>query len=332
MAQIVRHDDQRLTWEGAMSVERSEEASQAWRIQVAERSLFPPEVVGLAAMAAGVRITFATDSSSLAIAFSASSDASSPLDVVCNGELVATLPVQGMERAELHDLPGSGLRRVELWLPHYGQFRLKAIEIDDNATIERVEQKRRRWITYGSSITQCHASRSPTHTWPAIVARRMGWDLVCLGFSGQCHLDPMIARMIRDTPADYISICAGINVYGGSTLSPRTFRPALIGTVKIIREKHPTTPLAVISPIYSPPREQTPNAVGYTLVQMRQHVEEAVSLLCDAGDANIHYVNGLEIFGPELAEYLPDELHPSHEGYARLAENFLARVAQPLFR
>src|SRR5690606_37434801 len=115
-------------------------------------------------------------------------------------------------------------RRIELWLPHFGQFRLKAIEIDDDATFARVESKARRWITYGSSITQCRASRTPTQTWPAIVARRMGLDLVCLGFSGQCHLDPMVARLIRDTPADYLSICAGINIYGGASLGKRSFK------------------------------------------------------------------------------------------------------------
>ena len=26
------------------------------------------------------------------------------------------------------------------------------------------------------------------------MARRLGWDLTCLGFSGECHLDPIAAR------------------------------------------------------------------------------------------------------------------------------------------
>ena len=68
----------------------------------------------------------------------------------------------------------------------------------------------------------------------------------------------MIARMIRDLPADFLSMKVGINIQGGNTLNERTFRAAIIGFVQIVREKHPDTPFAVISPIYSPPRETTP--------------------------------------------------------------------------
>ena len=74
----------------------------------------------------------------------------------------------------------------------------------------------------------------------------------------------------------------------------RTFRPAVIGFVHIVREKHPDTPLVVISPIFSPPRETTPNAAESTLTQMRVEVAEAVDAMQDRGDTNLHYVDGLD--------------------------------------
>ena len=91
----------------------------------------------------------------------------------------------------------------------------------------------------------------------------------------------------------------------------RTFRPAVIGFVHIVREKHPDTPLVVISPIFSPPRETTPNAAESTLTQMRVEVAEAVDAMQDRGDTNLHYVDGLDLFGPDLAHLLPDDLHPT---------------------
>ena len=180
-----------------------------------------------------------------------------------------------------------------------------------------------RWITYGSSITHCRAAASPTLTWPSIVARARDYDLTCLGFGGQCHLDTLIARVIRDRDADLISLCLGINVYGSASLNSRTFGPGIVGFVKIVREKHPETPLVLLSPIFSPGREDTPNEVGFTLSQMRGEVAMAVEKLESNGDKNIHYLNGLDIFSSEHAHLLPDDLHPNTEGYGIMAGKML---------
>lgn len=166
----------------------------------------------------------------------------------------------------------------------------------------------------------------PTRTWPAIVARRLGLDLTCLGFGGQCHLDPILARTIRDLPADVISLKLGINTHGGS-LSPRAFRPAVIGYVERIREKHPVTPLLLCSPIYSAPRESASvSGDEYTLEFMRKEIRETVEMYRRRGDSAIHYLDGLDLCGPELAGYLPDEVHPNGEAQPMLAENFIKAI------
>ena len=80
------------------------------------------------------------------------------------------------------------------------------------------------------------------------------------------------------------------------------------------------------SPIWGHDRETTPNAVGLTLQQMRVEVREAVESFRQRGDDNIYYVDGLKLFGEELAHLLPDNLHPNAEGYRRMGENFLKEV------
>jgi hypothetical protein len=322
--------DDRLSWPGAISLQQGDGWVQPWRIPYEERALFPPDALReRAAMPAGVRLTFRSDTTFVAGEVEPQAE-SSPIDCCCDGAVVGSAELADRRSFRFDGLP-AGEKTIELWLPQFGEFRLRALELADGATFAAAKDDRPRWVTYGSSITQCRTAASPTQTWPAIVAREHGLNLTCLGYGGQCHLDPMVARMIRDLPADYLSICAGINIYGANSLGPRSFGPALIGTIATIREKHAETPLAVISPIFSPPRETTENAVGFTLAGMREEVASVVETLRARGDRHVHYVDGLRIFGPDLAHLLPDDLHPDAEGYRLMGANVLREVAGPHF-
>ncbi len=330
MSFLLQPDDHRLSWQGAVSLNRTDEWVAPWRMPYEDRGLFPPEALQeRAAMPAGVRIAFRSDT--CAVAGRIEPDPGPALlDLLCDGQLQGSVSLDGKDGFRFEHLP-SGDKLIELWLPQYGQFRLRALELVEGATIAPFDDTRPKWITYGSSITHCRAAESPSQTWPAIVARTLGLNLTCLGYGGNCHLDPMIARMIRELPADFLSMKVGINIYGSESLNVRTFRGGIIGFVQTIRDKHPDTPLAVISPIYSPPRETTPNAVGFTLQAMREEVAEAVNALRAHGDRNIHCFDGLKLLGPESTHLIPDQTHPDAEGYKALAQNFLREVAPTLF-
>ncbi|MDA1190830.1 MAG: GDSL-type esterase/lipase family protein [Candidatus Poribacteria bacterium] len=321
----LKPSDPRLTWQGTISVEHTDEYSQPWRIPYAKRPLFHSELALRAAMSAGVRIAFHSDTQSVSGKIVAQ-EGIKPIDCAVNGQVVSTVALTGQDTFRFDHLP-SGKKLIELWLPQSGgEFRLKSLTLDDGASVEPREDTRPKWITYGSSITHCGEAKSPAYTWPGVVARGADLNLTCLGFGGQCHLDPMIARTIRDQEADIVSMCVGINIQGGGTLSPRTFQAAIIGTVQTIRDNHPNIPIVCMSPIYSPPREDKDNNVGFSLQKMRVHVAEAVEALKSCGDPNIHYVDGLDVFGKELNHLLPDQLHPNADGYIKMGENFLEKV------
>ncbi len=325
----LKPDAPQLTWQGAVSLQETEAGIMPWRTPHSSHVLFPEPLLERSAMPAGVRISFRSNTTRVSGNIAPQKE-SGILDLCCDGEVVASLDLAEKDAFAFENLP-DGEKLIELWLPQFGRFQLRSLEIDDGATLDAFTDPRPRWITYGSSITQCRTAASPTQTWPAIVAREHGLNLTGLGYGGQCHLDAMVARMIRDLPADYISMCLGINIQGASSLGPRAFRPAIIGAVQIVREKHPDIPIVLMSPICCPPREENPNTVGFHLKRMREEVQAAAEALQTHGDQNVHYVDGLRVFGADYVHLLPDDLHPDAEGYRVMGKNFVAEVAEKFF-
>jgi len=326
---IIAHNDPRLSWHGQVSLEQTADYTRPWRIPFEQKVLFQPDLAIRAGMQAGIRLAFHSNTRQLSgtiVPF----EGAQKIDLYVDGTFFGTADFADKSTFTFADIP-AGEKLLELWLPQSGDFALRQLEIEDAATLSPAEDTRPKWITYGSSISHCGSAASPSFTWPGVVARARDLNLTCLGYGGQCHLDIQIGRMMRDLPADYISICAGINIYGSGSLSARTFGPNLIGFVQLLREKHPQTPLALISPIYSFDRETNPNATGWTLQDYRNAVAEAAQTLQDFGDQNIIYVNGLDLFNEDLGHLMPDDLHPDAEGYKTMGANFLKHAAPRLF-
>lgn len=321
----IDHTDPRLSWHGHVSLEQTNQYTRPVRIPFEQRGLFPAALLPAAMTQAGIRLAFRSDTDSIQGLIVEYAE-NQKLDLFVNGTFHQTVDLQGRDQFEFRGLP-DGENLLELWLPQRGDFALRELTLNEGASLAPYKDDRPKWITYGSSITHCRSADSPSQTWPAIVAREKQLNLTCLGYGGQCHLDIQIARMMRDLPADYISICAGINIYGRGSLNVRTFVPSLVGFVQLLREKHPRTPLALISPIYGCHRETTPNNVDWTLNDYRRGVEEATEILRAHGDSAVLYVNGLDLFGSDLEKYLPDQLHPDAEGTRKLAANFLTKAA-----
>jgi hypothetical protein len=124
----------------------------------------------------------------------------------------------------------------------------------------------------------------------------------------------------------------------------RTFVPALHGFLDTVRDGHPTTPVAVITPIICPTAEERPGptvmgpdkrfhaverpaelATGaLSLGRIRELITAVVDARVRAGDANLHVVDGTALFGAADLDDLPDGLHPNAAGYRRMGERFHA--------
>jgi lysophospholipase L1-like esterase len=246
------------------------------------------------------------------------------------------------------------LKDVEIWLPHNEITQLVALRTD--APVEPVpDEGRRVWLHHGSSISQGSDAASPTTTWPALAASLGEVELVSLGLGGSALLDPFTARVLRDTPADLVSVKIGINLVNTDAMRLRAFTPAVHGFLDTIRDGHPTTPLLVVSPILCPIHEDTPgpsapdfsNFAGGRIrfVATGDPAERAAGKLTlnvirdelarvqqrSADDPHLHHLDGRELYGDEdVAELpLPDGLHPDADTHRRIGERFAALAFGP---
>lgn len=330
----VAPSDPRLSWPGSISLEITTGGGAVpWRLPHDRLAYFPShepwgDLSYASALVSGVRIAFASDAREIGV-LHVPTDKPRPLDMCCDGRLVATVMPDADGWFCCDGLP-EGEKDIELWLPVGARFELRGLRLSPDARLRRIIDRRPRWVAYGSSLTQAAGAASPTQTWAAIVARARDVNLTNLGFTGHCQLEPMVARLLRDRPLEALSICAGANCYDGA-LTRRTFRAALIGFVQIVREKHPFAPIALASPPHAPAREngRGPNAAGWTMPLIREEIEAAAEVLRRHGDEGIFYVHGPQLLGPDDAHQPPDGVHPGPDGYRLIAERY-DRLAGPL--
>lgn len=244
-------------------------------------------------------------------------------------------------------LGGDGPKDVEVWLPHDEQTEL--VDLRADAPVVPLAEGRPRWLHHGSSISHGSSAVHPTEPWPVVAARLLGLDLVNLGLGGSALLDPFVARTIRDTPADLISLKIGINLVNQDLLRRRALGPAVHGWLDTIRDGHPTTPIRLVSPIHCAMHESVPGPTvpdlaalaegrvaflaggdpadvargALTLQVVRDVLAEAVTR---RDDPHLTYVDGLALYGAEdeLRLPLPDHLHPDSATHRLLGERFAA--------
>lgn len=242
----------------------------------------------------------------------------------------------GPTRVRLATGTSSTQTRVQLWLPHNAAVEI--ISVAASAPLSAgANTPGLRWVHHGSSISQCIEADGPLGTWPTVAARKLGWALTNLGFAGQAMLDPFVARTIRDLPADVITLKLGINLINGDAMRSRTFVPAVHNFIDIIRERHPDTPLVLLSPISCPIHETTPGPTlltengdhrgdpdnvwpgALTLSIVRDHLEHIAST---SDDAHLHYLDGRTLLGEGDVGHLYDHLHPDAAGYRLMGTRF----------
>ncbi len=324
-------------------------ALQPLRMPVAERHLHDRLTRWVAAIPSGVRLRLRTDSRSLRLwtqqrqTWAADKpEWPSHYDLLVDGERIRRVSAQGgakriplgdvlgdeHARLALDDLP-AGDKRIELWFPTAATIAIERIAIDDGATLQPWSDARPRIVFHGSSNTQCASAAGGSESWPAIACALADARLLNLGWAGSCLLSASAARLVRDEPAAAIVLELGVNVWAEGLLKERTFRDSAHAMIALIRERHPRTPMAIVSPFLLQAGEDAGDQQGLSARHMRQILAEVVAAHREHGDAALHHVDGLALFGHADAPLQPDGVHPNAAGYRRIGERFHAAMLAP---
>ena len=370
----------RIVLRGAVEVERTPRGLRPHRLPSWARQQVPDLFMAqTSAESAGVRLAFRTAATAIELDVSArrlAPDATSDLPasryaLTTAGAVVAEARAVAGTRylftfddpsGRIIDGPPSTVRFAdlpavetdyELWLPFTDAVEILALRADAPIMPPR-HWDAMRWLHHGSSISHGYRAEATTGTWPVVAALATDVALTNLAFSGSAMLDPFTARTMRDQPADFISLKVGINLVNGDAMRMRTFRPAVDGFLDTIRDGHPSTPIAVVSPIFCEPVEaaagptvQDPTrpyewsiaggteadvAMGkLSLRSIRATLAETVERR-RATDPSLHYVDGLSLYGAADAARmpLPDNLHPGPDVQRMIGERFADQVLRPL--
>lgn len=225
------------------------------------------------------------------------------------------------------------------------------MELRSDAPVGPAPSAPRRWVHHGSSISQGSNATSPARTWPSLVARGAAAELVNLGMGGAAMVDPLMARVIRDAPADVISLAFGINVVNADAMRRRSFVPGVHGFLDTIRDGHPRVPLLLATPLYCAIHEDTPGPLSIDPEALRagtlryaatgdpQDVptgrltlrvirELLAAVVAERNDPHLHLVDGLSLYGEAdaAAHRVEDGLHPDIATHALIVERLLAQV------
>ncbi|MCC3295908.1 GDSL-type esterase/lipase family protein [Arthrobacter sp. zg-Y411] len=357
---------------GAAEYETTARGLRPHRLPAKVRTRFPdPQLLMVEAQPSGVRLVFTTTAQQLElvlhptrVVYLGADRPRGHVDLMVDGELLHSDELTGGSYTEVNISTGAsrqvdgeshvsvfpslpaGDKLVEIWLPHNESVEL--VELRSDAPVEPASSDRPVWLHHGSSVSHGSNAATPSGIWPAVAARIGGVELTNLGLGGSALVDPFTAQVMRDTPADLISVKLGINMVNLDGMRLRTFVPAVHGFLDTLREGHPETPLVLISPIFCGIHEDTPgpgafdpasfgtgqvkflatgDPAGVAAGQLTLWViREALASLVErrAEDPNLYYLDGLELYGAADAEEhpLPDALHPDSATHQLIGERF----------
>jgi lysophospholipase L1-like esterase len=211
-------------------------------------------------------------------------------------------------------------RPYVVFLPLYANLKSLEIGIPAGYTIDPAdpfkEGARKPIVFYGTSITQGACASRAGMAFPSIVMRKLEWPVVNLGFNGAAILDEGTVGMIAGIDAQVYVIDALKNLRNQvfeQKDGARELRQRIRAAVKLIREKHPDTPILFVGESHY--LEHHPTAVS-------KAQSEAIDELQGEGIKHLHVLPGADLLGRD-GEGTTDGVHPNDLGMMRHALLFV---------
>ncbi|MCL2522645.1 MAG: GDSL-type esterase/lipase family protein [Erysipelotrichales bacterium] len=171
----------------------------------------------------------------------------------------------------------------------------------------------KRWLFYGTSITQGACASRPGMSYVNILSRYFNKEIVNLGFSGNALAESVMAEMILEVSGlDIVFIDIDANAVEFNTLKPN-----LELFLKTIRKYSKDLKIILISrvlDVYQKTNKKT-NAIYLDTLYFQREIVKKLN------DQSLFFINGYDIFPlKEYSDYTVDGIHFSDLGYYKFAD------------
>lgn len=216
-----------------------------------------------------------------------------------------------------------GRRRYRLYLPLFNELEEVQLGVPAGATFSRVEPEPVAPIVYyGTSIIHGASASRAGMSLPAILGRRLGRDVIGLGFSGNGKMETALAELIAEIDAAvYVVDCL-------PNMDAALVRDRALPFLRALRSRRPETPVLLVEDrtltnSWLRPDRQTAHAAS------RAELTAAYRQLQVEGETNLHYLGHESLLGDD-DEGTVDSSHPTDLGFVRLADRLEPVLAELL--
>lgn len=217
------------------------------------------------------------------------------------------------------------MREFTLHFPLYSGVKSFEIGLTSGAAVEPPSPWKdpRPIVVYGTSIQQGGCASRPGMCHTNRMSRMLNRPFINQAYSGSGRGEPVMARLLAqiEDPAMYVlDYTANAQLEG--------VRNTLAEFIRILREKHPVTPILMVSSYPYPAELDAARETGKptewrtALTEVyRKQLEKSRS----EGDENIYFLDGMDLLGEDPDECTVDGCHATDLGFYRIS-NAMAPV------
>lgn len=214
------------------------------------------------------------------------------------------------------------MKECALFFPLFGGVRRLYVGIKKGSVLQKAKEYKNKKpiVFYGSSITHGACASHAGNDYVGMLSRKLNFDYVNLGFSGNAKGEPEMAEYLASLDA-----LALVVEYDYNALSAEELREKHLPFYEILRRGNKNVPILFLS---KPDFEYDSESA-----ERRDIVKATYLSARERGDKNIYFVDGEALFGRKWRDCCTqDTCHPNDLGSYRVAKriepilkNFLRR-------
>lgn len=313
--------------------------NQVWvRLDSNQSVHLTPAVKGLVRHSAGIAVLFETNSTYIRVKWSLAQYraynnitpiAHSGLDLYAMHEgrwqFVNTARPDAKELMVIYpvvsNMDGAN-RQYMIYLPIYNELTSLEIGVSPQAALAKPSKPgidtTKRIVIYGSSILQGASASRSGMTYPSIISRRTGWEMINLGFSGAGKMELPVAELMATMKASVFVLDCIPNP------TPAEIRERAYPFIKYLLAKRPEVPILLIE---TSNRETGffDQRIGAVVKEKNMLIRDVYTKLKKEGYRQLYYLSGEDLIGHDH-EGTIDGTHNTDIGFMRQAEVILPEL------